>query len=112
MVDTVSLRARPHLGRAMPWRQTDPMDERMKFVVLAQEGFYSMSELCERFGISRQAGYTRLRRYEQEGIAGLASRSHAPKSCPHRMREEVRTALLDARRAHPEWGPRKILVWL
>lgn len=96
----------------MPWRQTDPMDERMKFVVLAQEGLYSMTELCERFGISRQAGYTRLRRYEQEGIAGLSSRSHAPKSCPHRMTEEVRTALLKARKAHPEWGPRKILVWL
>jgi transposase InsO family protein len=96
----------------MPWSQTDPMKERMKFVVLAQEGLYSMTELCERFGISRQAGYTRLRRYEQEGIEGLTSRSHTPKSCPHRMPEEVRTALLDARKAHPDWGPRKILVWL
>jgi transposase InsO family protein len=88
------------------------MDEQMKFVVLAQEGLYSMTELCERFGISRQAGYTRLRRYEQEGIAGLVSRSHAPKSCPHRMAEEVRTALLKARKAHPQWGPRKILAYL
>lgn len=96
----------------MPWSQTDPMKERMKFVVLAQEGLYSMTELCERFGISRQAGYTRLRRYAQEGIEGLISRSRAPKSCPHRISEEVRSALVAARKAHPDWGPRKILVWL
>jgi putative transposase len=96
----------------MPWSQTDPMKERMKFVVQAQEGFYGMTELCERFGISRQTGYTWLRRYEQEGPAGLASRSHAPRTCPHRIPEEVRAALLEARKAHPDWGPRKILIYL
>jgi transposase InsO family protein len=96
----------------MPWSQTDPMKERMKFVALASEGLYSMTELCERAGITRQAGYTLLRRYEQEGVEGLTPRSHAPKSCPHRIPEEIRTVLLEARKAHPLWGPRKILVYL
>jgi len=96
----------------MPWSQTDPVRERMKFVVLVQEGIYSVTELCERFGISRQEGYRRLRRYEQEGPVGLESRSHAPKSCPHRISEEIRTVLLEARKAHPQWGSRKILTYL
>ena len=96
----------------MPWSQTDPVKERMKFVVLAHEGIYSMTELCERFGISRQEGYRRLHRYEREGPPGLESRSHAPKSCPHRIAEEIRTVLLEARKAHPLWGPRKILAYL
>lgn len=96
----------------MPWSQTDPMKERMKFVALASEGLYSMTELCERAGITRQAGYTLLRRYEQEGVEGLTPRSHAPKSCPHRIVEEIRTVLLEARKAHPLWGPRKILTYL
>lgn len=96
----------------MPWSQTDPMKERTKFVVLAQEKLYSMSELCERFGISRQTGYTWLRRYEAEGIEGLHARSHAPRSCPHRIAPQIQTLLLEARKAHPDWGPRKLLVWL
>lgn len=96
----------------MPWSQTDPMKERTRFVVLAQEKLYSMSELCERLGISRQTGYTWLHRYEADGIDGLHSRSHAPKTCPHRIAPEVQTVLLAARKAHPDWGPRKLLVWL
>lgn len=96
----------------MPWSQTDPMKERMKFVALAQEGLYTMTELCERAGITRQAGYHLLRRYEAEGPSGLEPRSHAPKSCPHRIPEEIRTVLLEARKAHPLWGPRTILAYL
>jgi putative transposase len=96
----------------MPWSQTDPMNERMRFVALAQEGLYSMTELCERFGISRQTGYKLLRRYEEEGIEGLKERSHAPKHCPHRIPEEIQAVLLEARRAHPRRGPRMILARL
>lgn len=96
----------------MPWNQTDPMNERVKFVAQAQEGLYSMTELCARFGISRQTGYELLRRYEQEGVEGLKERSRAPKHCPHRIPEEIQAVLLEARRAHPDWGPRTILTWL
>lgn len=96
----------------MPWQQTDPMNEGMKFLALSQEKLYSHAELCDRFGISRQAGYVLLRRYAAEGIAALEPRSHAPKSCPHRMPADVEALLLEARRAHPTWGPRKIRAYL
>lgn len=96
----------------MPWKQTDPMNERLKFVALSQEGLYRMSELCARFGISRQTGYTILARYKAEGIEGLKERSHAPKHCPHRIPEPIQAVLLEARRAHPLWGPRKILAYV
>lgn len=96
----------------MPWSQTDPMNERVKFVAQAQEGPYSMTELCERFGISRQTGYKLLGRYNEEGIEGLKARSHAAKHCPHRIPGAIQTLLLEARRAHPRWGPRTILGWL
>lgn len=93
----------------MPWLQTNPMDERMRFIVAHNEGLYSMSELCERFGISRQAGYKWLGRYEAEGVQGLADRSHAPHQCPHRISAEVAQALLELRRMHPRWGPITLL---
>ncbi|HEX2094425.1 MAG TPA: IS481 family transposase [Longimicrobiaceae bacterium] len=96
----------------MPWSETNPMNERLKFVALAQEGLYSMTELCARFGISRDTGYKIRRRYEAEGIEGLTDRSRAPKHCPHRIPEPLQALLLDLRREHPKWGPRTLLAYL
>lgn len=96
----------------MPWLETNPMDERMRFIVAYDEGLYSMVELCERFGISRQTGYKWLRRYEAGGVQGLEDRSHVPRSCPHRISDEVAKALMDLRRKHPSWGPVTLLARL
>lgn len=96
----------------MPWHKTDQVNERLRFVAQAQEGLYSMAELCLRYGISRQTGYTTVDRYNQLGVDGLKDGSHAPLSCPHRIPEAVREVLLESRRVHPTWGPRKILAWL
>lgn len=96
----------------MPWNQTDRVKERLRFVAQAQEGLYSMAELCARYGVSRQTGYTTLKRYDNLGVDGLKDGSHAPKHCPHRITKEVREVLLEARRRHPNWGPRTLLSWL
>jgi len=93
----------------MPWLQTNPMDERTRFIVALSGGPYSMSELCTRYGISRQTGYKWLRRYEADSFAGLADRSHAPHHCPHRISDEVAGALIELRRKHPRWGPVTLL---
>jgi putative transposase len=96
----------------MPWTETEPMKERMRFVADAERGLYSMSELCERYGISRRTGYKWLDRYEANGPAGLQERSRAPHRCPHRIDPEMATAIVEVRRQHPSWGPRKLLAWL
>jgi hypothetical protein len=35
---------------SMPWRETAPMTERMRFVTDWERDLYSMVELCERYG--------------------------------------------------------------
>jgi transposase InsO family protein len=50
-----------------------------------------------------------LRRYEDEGLAGLAPRSRRPASCPHQLGGVVEARILELRRVHPGWGPRRIL---
>ena len=96
----------------MPWRATSPMEQRIRFVKDARTGLYTMSELCERYNVSRKTGYKWTARFEAEGVAGLADRSRAPNSPERRISEAVRGALLEVRRKHPSWGPRKILAWL
>jgi putative transposase len=96
----------------MPWRATNAERERLRFIAKAEEGLYGLSELCERFGISRQTGYTLLQRYEREGVAALQERSRAPRHSPQRIPEPMQGILLDVRRAHPDWGPRTVLGYL
>lgn len=38
----------------MPWSATSPMDERVRFVLDAFSACFTMTELCERYGISRK----------------------------------------------------------
>lgn len=41
----------------MAWKETNVLEERMKFVVAWKNGGWSHSDLCDEFGISRVTGY-------------------------------------------------------
>ena len=69
----------------MPWTETDPMTERHNFILALDEGLLSMTELCERFGISRKTGYKWLNLLIRQGIdplpVGGRRRSYRRQSC-------------------------------
>jgi transposase InsO family protein len=65
-------------------------------------------EVAERYGVSRQSVHTWLRRYQAGGLAGLADRSHRPRSCPHQTPAQVEARVCELRRQHPGWGPRRL----
>jgi transposase InsO family protein len=88
------------------------MDEKMKFIVAVNESDESVAQLCRRFGISRKTGYKWIDRYETYGPAGLEDRAPIPYRCPHQTPIVVVDAVLDVRRAHPTWGPKKVRAWL
>lgn len=94
----------------MPWRVTEPMQERMQFVMEALRGTFTMTELCERYGVSRKTGYKWVKRYVIEGDwAALTDASRRPRSSPRATREEVVERILAERRRRPRWGAKKIL---
>ena len=66
-------------------------------------------EVASRFGVSRQTVHRWLGRYEREGLAGLVDRSHRPPRCSHQMDSAVEVWVLEARRRHPDWGPRRLV---
>jgi len=96
----------------MPWTETCPVDQRMRFVVEYCRGEESMAAMCRAFGISRRVGYKWLARYRLEGVDGLKDRSRAPAMHPNAVAPEIEEAVLGVRRSHPSWGPKKLLAWL
>jgi transposase len=68
-----------------------------------------VTEVAERYGVSRQSVHTWLRRYRQEGIAGLEDRSHQVHAHPWRIAVEIEEAICELRRSHPKWGPRRLV---
>ena len=84
------------------------MDEIVRFVMLAQNARFTVSELCEQFGISRKTGYKHLARYAADGLRGLAVRSHRPLRFPQRTEAAVEALILAERRLHRTWGPKKL----
>jgi len=92
----------------MPWNESTRMDERRFFVEAYLSGRFTMAELCRSAGVSRPTGYLWVERYRGHGEAGLWDRSHAVRSCPHRTPTSVADRLIELRRDHPFWGPRKL----
>lgn len=96
----------------MPWKETCVVDERYRFVREAESYEGSFTELCEWYGISTKTGYKWISRHKSEGVAGLQDLSRAPAKHPNEIDKERQEAILEMRRAHPTWGPKKLLVVL
>lgn len=96
----------------MPWQETSPVDQRHRFIADHRHGLFTMTELCARYAVSRKTGYKWLGRFEDGGRAALHDRSRAPHHCPHRIPAAVAELICEGRRAHPQWGPAKLLDWL
>lgn len=92
----------------MAWKEVCLVDERVRFISEVNESEESFAALCRSFGISRKTGYKWCDRYEKYGPAGLEERPPIALTCPHRTAEELVAALVELRKEHPTWGPKKL----
>ena len=92
----------------MPWKVSGVVERRQQFLAEYLSGQGTMTELCEIYGISRPTGYALLRRWQQEGEAGVEERSRAPRRHPNQTAAEIEQQVLQLRREHPRWGPRTL----
>jgi len=83
------------------------MSLKIEFVERAARG-EKVAALCREFGVSRQAGHKWIRRFKELGYDGLEEQSRRPKTTPLATAEDMVIAVLEARDAHPRWGPRKL----
>ncbi len=85
------------------------VEQRYQAVLAVIRDGVPVVEVARRFDVSRQAVHRWLRWYEQQGLGGLADRSHRPPRCSHQMDAAVEVWVLEARRRNPGWGPRRLV---
>lgn len=88
------------------------MSQKRDFVERASVAGANISALCREFEVSRQTGHKWLKRFKEDGYAGLEEVTRRPLSTPLATAEDVVVAIVGARAAHPSWGPRKLVVVL
>jgi len=87
-------------------------EQRYQAVLAVIASGETVTDVAARFGVSRKTVHAWLNKYEAGGLEALGDGSHRPRSCPHQMPAVVEVALVDLRRAHPSWGPRRLVFEL
>lgn len=97
----------------MAWLSKGVMEQRIEFVIEANQGRESFSALCRRYGISRPTGYLWLNRYRELGkLDGLGELSKRPHHSPFQTNRRREQAVLRLKREKRNWGARKLKVVL
>jgi transposase InsO family protein len=96
----------------MTWGSVDIQEQRVRFVVAASRREKSFQALCREFEVSRPTGYMWLRRYQEQGLAGIAERSRRPHLSPRQTGGVWEEQVVQLRQRYPDWGARKLQVLL
>jgi transposase len=83
-------------------------EQRYRAVLEVRAGV-PVTEVADRYGVSRQSVHAWLRRYRDEGPSGLADRSHKVRHHPWQIPAELESAICELRRAHRRWGPKRLV---
>ena len=96
----------------MPWKIISAMNQKIQLIADWQSKNLSLTDLSQKYGISRPTVYKLIERYERYGIEGLKEQSRAPKTCPHRTPEKVISLVIQEKLKNRKRGPRKIRAQL
>jgi transposase InsO family protein len=75
-------------------------------------GHWSVSDLCRRYGVSRDTFYAWRARRASGEADWFCDRSHATRACPHRTDGAREAQIIALRWRFPHLGPRKLLAVL
>jgi transposase InsO family protein len=89
-------------------RELSVAEQRYQAVLAVISDGDTVTDVAARFGVARKTVHDWLNKYEAGGLEGLGDGSHRPRGCPHQMTSTVEVAVVELRRAHPSWGPRRL----
>jgi transposase InsO family protein len=83
-------------------------EQRYRAVLEVMAGI-PVTEVADRYGVSRQSVHAWLARYREEGPPGLEDGSHKVHAHPWQIPAELEAAVCELRRAHRKWGPKRLV---
>ena len=93
----------------MPWKGVTVTEIRQRFLEDYRLRYYSVSELAERFGVSRRTAHKWIRGFDEFGQNPFHELSRQPYNSPSQTDPTIVPSLVALRRAHPSWCARKLL---
>ncbi len=96
----------------MPWKNKTTMEQKVEFICEWLTQKYTITQLCNEFGISRPTAYKMIHRYESSGIDGLKEIGRSPKNHPNQTSEKIEHQIIKLKEKYPRWGAKKIRVLL
>jgi putative transposase len=96
----------------MPWKITEPMDQKIQLIAEWQKELYSITDLSKRYGVSRKTVHKWCSRYKRQGIDGLKDLNRAPKRTPNKTAESIVKLLINEKLKNRKRGPKKIYYQL
>lgn len=95
----------------MPWKVINQMALKIQLIDDWNNRFSSITDLSQKYGVSRPIIYKWLKRYKCSGIEGLKEQKRGPKN-PHRTPQEILDLLIQEKLKNRKRGPRKIRAQL
>lgn len=94
----------------MPWSR-GPVDDRTELMRMWESGRYTVVELAERAGVTRQCVHKWIGRWKEHGEAGMEELSRAPLN-PRRVDPELVQRLVQLKGEHADRGPEKLVAMM
>ena len=91
----------------MGWKESDTMDEKLKFIARYLEG-EKIAPLCREFGVSRPTGHKLIERYKMMGQCALVEQKRTPHRYANKLPIQIEALILNLKQEYPNWGAPKI----
>lgn len=96
----------------MPWNENCVMDLKVSLIADWLSGELTKMMLSQKYNMSRPTVDKWLHRYAASGIEGLHEHSRRPTHSPNATPEWMQTRLIEVKRTHRYWGPKKVNDYL
>lgn len=93
----------------MPWRGVTVSEQRQEFLNDYRLGYYSVSDLADRYSISRKTAHKWIDRLKRHGEEGYRELSRRPHHSPGETGPQIVQELVELRKVRPNRGPAKLL---
>jgi len=92
----------------MPWTITNTMNLKVQLIADWQSSQLNITDLSNKYGISRPTVYKWVSRYEEQGVDGLKDQSRTPLRNPNQTHTDIVDLIIKEKQKNLKRGPKKV----